>query len=258
MVRIARYVVPGLPHHVTQRGNRRERVFFGDDDFRLYRDLLREACDKAGVSVWAYCLMPDHVHLILTPTTDDGLARALGKAHRRYSAFVNARLRVTGHLFRSRFGSVVMDEDHLMTAVRYVALNPVRAELVERALDWPWSSVRAHLEGRSDGLVEVAPLLSRAAGRFADLLDDAPDADKLAALRAAEGIGRPLGSETFLDRMRVLTGRNPRPGRPGRKPKSVAQVKQSDIEASVPGKHCVSFEQVPPKQAETCAEQLEI
>ena len=225
MARIARFVVPGLPHHVTQRGNRRERVFFSDDDYRLYQDLLREACDKAGVSVWAYCLMPNHVHLILTPTTADGLARALGKAHRRYSAFVNARLRVTGHLFQSRFGSVAMDEDHLMAAARYVALNPVRARLVERAQDWPWSSVRAHLEGRNDGLVQAAPLLSRVAGRFADLLDDEPDAEKAAALRAAEGIGRPLGSPAFLDRVAGLMGRNPRPGKPGRKPKSAETIR---------------------------------
>jgi putative transposase len=220
MARIARFVVPDLPHHVTQRGNRRERVFFSDDDYRLYRDLLGEACDKAGVSVWAYCLMPNHVHLILTPTTADGLARALGKAHRRYSAFINARLRVTGHLFQSRFGSAAMDEDHLMTAARYVALNPVRARLVERAQDWPWSSVRAHLQGRSDGLVDVRPLLDRVAGRFADLLDGDPDAGELAALRAAEGIGRPLGSPAFLGRVAALTGRDPRPSRPGRKPKS--------------------------------------
>ena len=133
MARIARFVVPGLPHHVTQRGNRRERVFFGDDDYRLYQRSVAGGLRQAGVSVWAYCLMPNHVHLILTPTTADGLARAFGKAHRRYSAFVNARLRVTGHLFQSRFGSVAMDEDHLMAAARYVALNPVRARLVARA-----------------------------------------------------------------------------------------------------------------------------
>ncbi len=214
--------VPGLPHHVTQRGNRRERVFFRDDDYRMYRNHLREACNKAGVSVWAYCLMPNHVHLILTPTTADGLARALGKAHRRYSAFVNARLRVTGHLFQSRFGSVVMDEDHLMTAARYVALNPVRARMVARAEDWLWSSVRAHLAGRDDELVHVAPLLSRAAGRFTDLLDTEPDAEKLAALRAAEGIGQPPGSAVFLDRVVGLMGRDPRPGKPGRRPKPAA------------------------------------
>ncbi len=218
MARIARYVVPDLPHHVTQRGNRREPVFFGDDDYRLYRDLLREACDKAGVAVWAYCLMPNHVHLILTPTTADGLARALGKAHRRYSAYVNARLRVTGHLFQSRFGSVAMDERHLMAAARYVALNPVRAGLVERAEDWPWSSVRAHLAERSDGLADVGPLLSRVA-RFADLLEEEPEAEAVAALRAAEGIGRPLGSAAFLDRLAEETGRDPRPGKRGRKPK---------------------------------------
>ena len=220
MSRIARYVVPDLPHHVTQRGNRRERVFFSDDDFRLYRNLLREACDMAGVGVWAYCLMPNHIHLILAPTTADGLARALGKAHRRYSTVVNARQGVTGHLFQSRFGSAVMDENHLTTAVRYLALNPVRAGLVERAQDWPWSSVRAHLEGRSDGLVDVGPILDRTGGRFADLLDRDPEPDRLAALRAAEGVGRPLGSAAFLDQVARLTGRDPRPGRPGRKPKA--------------------------------------
>jgi putative transposase len=112
MARIGRFVVPELPHHVTQRGNRRERVFFADADYELYGDLLREACAREGVAVWSYCLMPNHVHLILTPKTPEGLGRALGKAHRRYSAFVNARNRVTGHLFQGRFSSVVMDEHH--------------------------------------------------------------------------------------------------------------------------------------------------
>ena len=93
MARIGRFVVPGLPHHVTQRGNRRERVFFSDADYELYCDLLREACGRETVAVWSYCLMPNHVHLILAPATPEGLGRALGKAHRRYSAFVNARNR---------------------------------------------------------------------------------------------------------------------------------------------------------------------
>ena len=221
MARIARFVVPGLPHHVTQRGNRRERVFFSDDDYRLYQDLLREACDKDGRQRLG--LLPDaqprpsHPR---PPTTSRWSARALGKAHRRYTAFVNAGSRVTGHLFQSRFGSVAMDEDHLMAAARYVALNPVRARLVERAQDWPWSSVRAHLEGRNDGLVQACAAPLARAGRFADLLDNEPDAEKAAALRAAEGIGRPLGSPAFLDRLAGLMGRNPRPGKPGRKPKS--------------------------------------
>ena len=159
--------------------------------------------------------MPNHVHLILVPATPDGLGRALGETHRRYSAVVNARMRVTGHLFQSRFGSVVMDEAHLIAAARYVALNPVRARLVARAADWPWSSVQAHLFGRDDGLTAVAPLLARFEGRIADALDAEPAAASLAALRASETIGRPLGSPAFLDRIARLTGRDPRPQKRG-------------------------------------------
>ena len=217
MARIARFIVPGLPHHVTQRGNRRETVFFSDADYELYRDLLAMQCSKHEVAVWSYCLMPNHVHLILVPARAESLGRALGETHRRYSAAINARLRVTGHLFQSRYGSAMMDEDHLMVAARYVALNPVRARLVQQAQDWRWSSVGAHLVGRDDGLVSVAPLIERYGGRFADLIDEAPPGEALAALRAAETIGRPLGSPAFLDRLAALTGRDARPRKRGPK-----------------------------------------
>ena len=184
MSRLARIVVPGLPHHVTQRGNRRERVFFGDEDYALYRDLLAERCRKAAVACWAYCLMPNHVHLVLVPEHADGLARALGETHRRYTGFVNARARQTGHLFQSRFGSVVLDEDHLLAAARYLALNPVRARLVRRARDWRWSSVRAHLAGTDDELVSVRPLLDRMR-RFADLVATARRRGRAAGVHGA-------------------------------------------------------------------------
>ena len=219
MTRIARIVLPGVPHHVTQRGNRRERVFFGEADYALYRDWLAESCRKFGVEVWAYCQMPNHVHLILTPANSVGLALALSRAHRLYSGFVNARARQTGHLFQGRFGSTPMDEDHLVAAVRYVALNPVRARLVADARDWPHSSVRAHLEGRDDGLVRVRPVLDRV-GRFADLLDSDPDDPQFAALRRSELIGRPLGSDGFMHRAETLLGRKLAPGKRGPKPKT--------------------------------------
>src|SRR5208337_2131964 len=131
------------------------------------------SANPAGASAsmsHAYCQMPNHVHLILTPEDGEGLALALSRAHRLYAGFVNARARQTGHLFQGRFGSVALDEEHLMNAARYVALNPVRARLVQRAEDWPHSSVRAHLAGRDDGLVSVRPLIDRAP-RFADLLE---------------------------------------------------------------------------------------
>ena len=117
--------------------------------------------------MWAYCLMPNHVHVILVPDRQESLGRALGETHRRYSSTINARL--TGHLFQSRFGSVVVHEEHLMAAARYVALNPVRARLVARAQDWRWSSAGAHLGERDDGLASVAPLIERCGEGFADL-----------------------------------------------------------------------------------------
>src|SRR5260370_27510688 len=185
MARLARMVVAGLPHHVTQRGNRREPIFFEDGDQDIYRDLLAEQTRKAGVEVWAYCLMPNHVHLILTPTRADGLGLAVGEAHRRYTNFINARGRWTGHLFQSRFASVAMDEAHLMAAVCYVNLNPVPARLGSRSYDSPWSTARAHLAGVDDNLVTVRPVLDRTSC-FADLLlqDRAED---FAPLRRSQG-----------------------------------------------------------------------
>jgi putative transposase len=142
MARLARVVMEGVAHHVTKRGNRRQPVFFGDDDYRAYRVLLAEGCAAAGVAVWGYCLMPNHVHLILVPSGAEGLRAALAEAHRRYTRRVNLREGWRGYLWQGRFASVAMDEPHLMAAARYVELNPVRAAaggegrglaLVERA-----------------------------------------------------------------------------------------------------------------------------
>ena len=222
MARQARIVVPHIPHHVTQRGNRGEAIFFEKGDEDIYLDLLSRETSRREVEVWAYCLMPNHVHLILTPQTTEGLGLAIGEAHRRYTNFVNVRGGWTGHLFQSRFASVAMDEDHLLAAVRYGALNPVRAGLASRAADWPWSSVRAHLAGIDDALVRVAPLLART-DRFEDLLKNQTDADVVAfrALRTAEKTGRPVGSKAFIDQVELRLGRVFGPRKRGRKPKTV-------------------------------------
>ena len=152
MARLARLVVPSFPHHITQRGNRRLPTFFDDDDYTLYKYLLSKAAGKAGSEIWCYCLMPNHVHIIIVPSHDDGLRGTFADAHRRYTGYINARMRATGHLWQGRFGSVVVNEEHLANAVRYVSLNPVRARLVDRAKDWNWSSVNAHLTGEDDGI----------------------------------------------------------------------------------------------------------
>jgi putative transposase len=152
----------------------------------------------------------------------DRAGAGAGRAHRLYAGYVNARAGQTGHLFQGRFGSVVMDEDHLMAAARYVALNPVRARLVARAQDWPHSSVRAHLAGRDDGLASVAPLLERAP-RFADLIDGEPDDAAFAPLRRDELIGRPLGAPSFIEAISRRLGRIVTPGKRGPKPRERAE-----------------------------------
>src|SRR3954447_21220315 len=174
MARLARVVVPGHPHHVTQRGNGRARTFFDDADYALYRNLLAEHCRAADVEVWAWCLMPNHVHLILVPSDPDGLRRALARVHRSYAGIIQERRKRSGHFWQGRFGAVAMDEAHLGAAVRYVALNPVRARLVAQAQDWRWSSVHAHLAASPDGVTTIAPVLERYPD-FAALIEAAPD-----------------------------------------------------------------------------------
>ena len=219
MARLPRFVLPGHPHHITQRGNRRERTFFEPADYALYLDLLAEAADRAGVAIWSYCLMPNHVHIIAVPSDADGLRRTFRHVHRHYTGYVNARLRVTGHLWQGRFSSVAMDEPHLVTALRYVALNPVRAKLVARAEDWDWSSTRALVAGRDNHVVTVAPALARVGDFAAFLREPFDEALTYAALRKAESVGRPVGSPHWLADMEALTGLKLTPGKRGPKPK---------------------------------------
>ena len=131
MARLARVIAPGMPHHVTQRGNRRQQTFFGKEDYQHYLELISRFCRAEQVAIWAYRLMPNHVHLIVVPQSAESLRRAIGEAHRRYTRRINFREGWRGHLWQGRFASFVMDEDHLLTAARYVELNPVRAGLVQ-------------------------------------------------------------------------------------------------------------------------------
>lgn len=215
IARLPRVVIPGIPHHVTQRGNGRHKTFFEDADYALYLDLLSQAAERAGAEVWAYCLMPNHVHIILTPNDEQGLARTFGDLHRRYTAYINARRRTTGHFWQGRFGSVAMDEAHFVTALRYVSLNPVRARLVTQPEEWRWSSVRAHLAGEDDTIVRVAPALERVGDFRSFLGEEFDDALSYAALRRAESVGRPVGSLAWLADMEKRTGRRLSPQKRG-------------------------------------------
>lgn len=220
MARLPRLVLPGIPHHITQRGNGRQRTFFDDDDYALYLDLLAQAAEQAQTEVWSYCLMPNHVHIILVPSDEDGLRRTLGDTHRRYTGYINARRRTTGHLWQGRFSSVAMDEGHLHQAFRYIALNPVRARLVTRPEDWAWSSVRAHFAQKDDHVVTVAPALERVGDFRTFLGEEFDEAMSYAALRRAESVGRPIGSKEWLSDMEAKTGLTLAPQKPGPKVKN--------------------------------------
>ena len=217
MARLARVIIPGLPHHVTQRGNGRQRVFFSDGDYALYRDLLSASCKKARVACWAWVAMPNHVHLILVPRDADGLRAALAPVHRFYAGVIHARRKRSGHFWQGRFGAVVMDEAHLAEAFRYVLLNPVRSKLAKKPEQWRWSSARAYLRGTDDDLTDTEPMLSRFPDMRALLLAEADD-ESQRRLRAAETIGRPIGSEGFLKKIEKQSGRNLAPQKRGPKP----------------------------------------
>ena len=223
MARLARIVVPDVPHHVTQRGNRRQEVFFGEGDYAAYKDLVAEACAAEGISCAAWCLMPNHVHLILTPPSPDALRAALADAHRRYSRRINFAKGWTGYLWQGRFASFPLDEAHLMTAVRYVELNPVKARLAARAEDWRWSSARAHVSGKADGLTDMAALAGAHRNwramlrRGLEAGDLAPEDE--AAIEAHQRTGRPWGDAAFLERLEAETGRALAKRKPGPKPR---------------------------------------
>jgi putative transposase len=214
MARLPRIALPDLPYHVTQRGNRRQAVFFQPEDRRLYLDLLRRQAQQYGLEIWAYCLMTNHVHLVVVPRREGALTRAIAETHRRYTRAINFRQRWRGYLWQGRFGSVALDEAHLIAAIRYVERNPVTAQLVPHAAEYPWSSAPAHVTGAPDAVLSHCFLQDQIQDWQQFLADPADDA--FGQRLGQSSIGRPLGSPAFLAELEQRTGRRLRRGRPGR------------------------------------------
>jgi len=194
-------------------------TFLCDEDYQTYLELMAEWCAERGVHVWAYCLMPNHVHLIAVPDAEDSLRRGVGEAHRRYTRHVNFREDWRGHLWQGRFASFPMDESYLAAATRYVELNPVRANMAPEPTLHRWSSAAAHVAGEDDVLVKVRPLLDRF-GDWRRFLGRGLTEYEEALLRLHGRTGRPLGAPSFVERLERALGRALKPRGPGRKPKS--------------------------------------
>jgi putative transposase len=226
MPRMARAVVPGVPHHVTQRGDRRESVFLAKADYRRYLNLLREYAGPRGLGIVAYCLMPNHVHLVVLPQEEGSLASVLKPVHTRYAQYMNWVHQMTGRRWQGRFFSCPMDSEHAAAAIRYVETNPVRAGLAERAEEYRWSSAAAHAGMRRDDV------LSADAHQYADVEDwlawlrGQDDNATVAMLRRYTKTGRPLGDEAFVAFMEQQTGRAFKPKRAGRRPGTRQESKQ--------------------------------
>ncbi len=239
MTRVARIVMPERPHHITQRGNNRQDVFFVPDDYEAYLEILREQSERYGLDVHAYCLMTNHIHLVATPHGGDSLAKAVGRTHWIYARLVNRLHGHSGHLWQNRFHSCALDRDHFWRAIAYVERSPVRARLHRKAWLYPWSSAAAHCGDRerpaATAKTGTATRLAVPAFDATGLLDlqrwrkmmdadewraeltRAEDPATLAQLRTQTGRGRPLGGDSFLSKVEKFVGRRVRPlpvGRP--------------------------------------------
>ena len=220
MTRIARIVVPGAAHHVTQRGNNKQDVFFVEDDKRVYLRLLGVQCQRFGLRIEGYCLMTNHVHLVAVPETEDALPLAVGRTHFLYTQYINRLHGRSGHLWQNRFFSCPMDADHALNALRYVELNPVRAGMVRVPWRYRWSSAAVHCgKAASDTLLALTEWRETMPAQtwIETLMAMAEDDSVPTTLRRHTHTGRPLGGDTFLSKLETLLGRRVRPlpvGRP--------------------------------------------
>ncbi len=212
MPRIPRIVAVGWPHHITQRGNYKQDIFLDDNDKLKYLSWVQEYSAKHGLSVIAYCLMRNHVHFVVIPEKEDSLAKAFNSIHMRYSHYFNKRLKATGHLWQGRFYSCVLDEQRLISVIKYVERNPVRANIVKKPWQWQWSSTMFHINGKEESpLIKLKNLFEIIADMSYDswkeYIDSKDDKESLDNIRKHTLTGRPLANISFIEKLEKKFGR---------------------------------------------------
>ena len=227
MSRVARIVVPGYPHHITQRGNRQSAIFETDADREAYLRFLSKYATLHGLSLWAYCLMTNHIHLVAVPKEEHSLGHGLRDTHTVYAMYFNSRTALSGHVWQGRFYSCPLDDGHMWAAVRYVERNPVTAGLVEHAEDFCWSSAAAHCGLRSDALLSAEFPPPGVIEDWSAWLAQPEDEDLVARIRIETNTGRPCGDAAFLDQIEGILKRTVRPQKRGPKPKRNPELNTS-------------------------------
>jgi putative transposase len=224
MARLARYFVKGQAQHIIQRGNNRDPIFAGDQDYRFYLECLQEAADRHVLDIHSFILMTNHVHLLATPQTEHSIGRTLQSIGRRYVQYFNYSYDRTGTLWEGRYKATLIDsERYLLTCMRYIELNPVRAGMVDHPGDYDWSSYDANAQGKANPMIKPH-LLYRHLGQsdtarqsaYRQLFQGAVSKKDIEAIRAATNAGWALGNDRFRDKIEKLSGRRAAPKPRGR------------------------------------------
>ncbi len=219
MPRVARRVIEDVPHHITQRGNNKQDIFFVDDDRRAYLDILKRQSDQYGLAIMGYCLMVNHIHLLVVPRQRDSLAKAVGRTHFIYTQYINRLHNRSGHLWQGRFYSCALDDRHFLYAMRYIERNPLRVGICSQAWKYAWSSASEHIgEKRGNGILDLKGWFEKiSGGEWKNLLKVDLDMAEMTKIRSNTHTGRPLGSDSFLSKLEKKIGFRLRPlpvGRP--------------------------------------------
>lgn len=201
MPRIKRIVAVGYPHHITQRGNYQQPVFEQDSDYSQYLEWLEKYSEKYSLHIWAYCLMTNHVHFVCVPQREDSLALTFNTLHMRHAQFINRRNKAKGHLWQGRFYSTILDEKHAYAAVRYVENNPVRAGIVTKAEDYPWSSAKHHVAGINNTGLLRSCYISEDIKSWRRYLNGNDDETLISDIKKNAMTGRPSGSISFVEKL---------------------------------------------------------
>jgi putative transposase len=230
MARFARVVAVDIAHHVTQRGNARRYILDTETDREVYLNLLKENLERHRVSLIGYCLMSNHVHLVIIPRKADGMAIALKLTHGRYAAYWNAKHGSSGHVWQGRYYSCPLDRPHLWEALRYTELNPVRAGLVAEAELWTWSSAATHCGAAAPTeLLAMEPWRKQwDASSWKQYLLAGETESEILSVRLNTHTGRPLGTDEFVRELEKAAERTLAPRKGGRPSKAVDE-RQSEF-----------------------------
>ena len=217
MPRIARVCAEGYPHHITQRGNNKETVFFDNEDRVNYLEVLRRYRNKYGIKTIAYCLMGNHVHILAAPEKKTSLARGIGGTNLLYTQYINRKYKRSGRLWQNRFFSAIVEEEpYLWAVIRYIERNPVRAKLVKKAEEYPWSSARVHVLGIKDDVLSDESWFDEKEMKSYRKFIKEEDTEIEASIRKATSTGRPLGREIFIKKLEKMLGQDIFPKKGGR------------------------------------------